>query len=236
MHLAIKSEYYSIIFRGSTLAWINYFLTNRTQQVVLRGIASGTADVTSGVPHGSVLGPLMFFIFINDLPQCLSSKIRLFADDAILYLEVASVDDCQVLQSDLNKLTEWEEKWLMSFDPSKCEVPVLTVTCKKQPTLFNYSMPDQNLNRLKSTKYLAAINSDLNWNKHIICRNRSYSLSEAIYSPQPERIHCLFPPTDIILNHLHIHISQEQYQSGTLYQTLYSLIAKYVCSFPSQSC
>ena len=123
------------------MAWINSFLTNRTQQVVLEGIASGTVDVTSGVPQGSVLGPILFFIFINDLPQSLSPKVRLFADDAILYFEVASADDCQMLQSDFNKLTKWEEKWLMSFNPSKCEV--LTVTHKKQPTLFNYSMHDQ---------------------------------------------------------------------------------------------
>ena len=125
------------------MAWINSFLTNRTQQVVLEEIASGTVDVTSGVPQGSVLGPILFLIFINDLPQSLSSKVRLFADDAILYFEVAFADDCQMLQSDLNKLTEWEEKWLMSFNPSKCEV--LTVTRKKQPTctLFNYSMYDQ---------------------------------------------------------------------------------------------
>ena len=114
------------------MAWINYFLTNRTQQVFLEGIASGTVDVTSGVPQGSILGPILFLIFINDLPQSLSSKVRHFADDAILYFEVASVDDCQMLQSDLNKLTEWEEKWLVSLNSSKCEV--LTVTRKKQLT------------------------------------------------------------------------------------------------------
>ena len=60
-HLAIKLDYYGI--RGSTLAWINSFLTNRTQQVVLEGIVSGTVDVTSGVPQGSVLGPILFFLF-----------------------------------------------------------------------------------------------------------------------------------------------------------------------------
>ena len=106
-HLAIKLAYYGI--RSSTLAWIISLLTNRKHQVVLEGIASGTVDVTSGVPQGSVLGPILLLIFINDLPQSLSSKVRLFADDAILYFEVASADDCQMLQSDLNKLTEWEE-------------------------------------------------------------------------------------------------------------------------------
>ena len=107
---------------------INSLLINRTQQVVLDGIACRTVDVTLGVPQGSFLGSIFFLIFINDLTQSLSSKVRLFAEDAILYFEVASADDCQVLQNDLNKLTDWEEKWLMSFNPSKCEV--LTVTRK----------------------------------------------------------------------------------------------------------
>ena len=88
------------------MAWINYYLINRTQQAVLQGIASGAVDVTSGVPQVSVLGPILFLIFINDLPQSLSSKVNFFADNVILYFEVASAGDCQMLQSDLNKLTE----------------------------------------------------------------------------------------------------------------------------------
>ena len=64
---------------GSTLAWINYFLSNHTQHVVLEEVVSGTVDVTSGVPQGSVLVPILFLMFLNDLPHSLSS-----ADDAIL--------------------------------------------------------------------------------------------------------------------------------------------------------
>ena len=106
-HLANKLDYYGI--RCSTLAWINYFLSNRTQQVVLEGVASGTVDVTSGVPQGSVLGPILFLLYINDLPKSLTSKVRIFADDAIVYKKINSADDCQILQNDLAELTSWED-------------------------------------------------------------------------------------------------------------------------------
>ena len=116
-------------------------------------------------------------------------------------------DDCQVLQNDLKKLTEWEEEWLISFNPSKCEVGLLTVNRKKQPTLFNYSMHDQILNRVKSTKYLGVIiTSDLSWNKHInqtagkanqmlgfVKRNiktRSHTIKTEVY----KALNCLSPP------------------------------------------
>ena len=78
-----KLDYYGI--RGSTHKWINLWLSGRTQQVVLDGEASDPVPVLSGVPQGSVLGPILFLIFINNLPDNIRSSIRLFADDCVLY-------------------------------------------------------------------------------------------------------------------------------------------------------
>ena len=134
--------------------------------MILEGAVSDTVEVTSGVPQGSVLGPILFLIYINDLPNSLSSKVRLFADDAIVYREIKSPKDCLELQNDLNKLMAWEKKWLMEFNPSKCEI--LSVTRKRSPTAYSYTLHGHTLNRVKSTKHLGLpITSDLNWNKHI---------------------------------------------------------------------
>jgi len=81
--LLYKLNYYGI--RGNTLGWINSFLSNRTQKVVVDGKMSEAIDVTSGVPQGSVLGPILFLIFINDIGDGLQSQARLFADDCLLY-------------------------------------------------------------------------------------------------------------------------------------------------------
>ena len=78
-----KMDHYGV--RGSTLEWIRAFLTDRVQQVTVEGATSDSIQVLSGVPQGTVLGPLLFLVFINDLPDCVESRIRLFADDCILY-------------------------------------------------------------------------------------------------------------------------------------------------------
>ena len=106
--------------RVSTLSWIRAFLTDRTQQVTVEGATSDSVEVLSGVPQGSVLGPLLFLIFINDLPDCVQSKIRLFADDCILYKCIKTGNDCAILQDDLNCLAAWEKKWDTAFYPEKC--------------------------------------------------------------------------------------------------------------------
>ena len=97
-----KLDHYGI--RDSTHGWIKAFLSNRTQQVIVEGATSDTVPVISGVPQGTVIGPLLFLIFINDLPNCVQSRIRLFADDCILYRKIRSIKDTIILQDDLNKL------------------------------------------------------------------------------------------------------------------------------------
>ena len=99
------------------------FLSNRKQKVLLDGEMSSEKDVLSGVPQGTVLGPLLFPTNINDLPDCIpSSDIKLFADDSLLLREIGNQQDADCLQKDLTALEEWEKKWQMPFHPEKCTV------------------------------------------------------------------------------------------------------------------
>ena len=97
-----KLQFYGI--QGSTLMWIKSWLTSRSQSVIIDGVCSKSVDVTSGVPQGTVLGPLMFLLFINDMQDDLECTLRLFADDALLYHKIAHHDDTLALQRDLDKL------------------------------------------------------------------------------------------------------------------------------------
>ena len=94
--LAIKLHDYGI--RGPALKWVKGFLDNRHQSVIVNGSSSEPIPVSSGVPQGSVLGPLLFLIYINDLPMNVNSKVRLFADDAALYLTISTSSQPEILQ------------------------------------------------------------------------------------------------------------------------------------------
>ena len=107
---------------GNTLQWIQSFLIGRTQTVILEGQNSDELTVTSGVPQGSVLGPILFLLYINDLPENVQSQVRLFADDTAIYLAVGKQNNPQQLQDDLDQLQKWEELWDMEFNPGKCVV------------------------------------------------------------------------------------------------------------------
>jgi len=136
-HLLLKVQHYGVT--GSTLHWIRDFLANRTQQVILDGQCSGESAVTSGVPQGSVLGPLLFLIYINDLPACVShSSTRLFADDSVVYRRISSPSDAVLLQEDVDSLQTWEDRWLMRFNAAKCQV--LRITNKRKPILASYTI------------------------------------------------------------------------------------------------
>ena len=107
---------------GSIARWIESWLSNRRQRVVVTGVSSGWAPVTSGVPQGSVLGPLLFLIYINDLDFDLTSKVSKFADDTKLGVNAADPALVAELQRDLSRIGDWSERWLMPFNSDKCHV------------------------------------------------------------------------------------------------------------------
>ena len=96
---------------------------------MLEGDGSSPFSAISGVQQGSVLGPCRFLLYINTMLDMIERNIRIFADDTIMYLAISNQTDCQALQSDLTKLETWESKWLMAFNPDKCEV--IRITNKK---------------------------------------------------------------------------------------------------------
>ena len=120
----------------------------------------------------------MFLYYINDMPEHIRSKTRLFADDTIVYLTITSDIDSVSLQDDLNKLAKWEERWKMSLHPEKCNV--LTVSRKKQPITNSYNLNGHQLEHVATAKYLGvSITSDMKWNQHIsnICKKANNTMS-----------------------------------------------------------
>ena len=117
---------------GKSLAWIAAFRQNRTQFTLVNGTRSTTTLVTSGVPQGSVLGPTLFLLFINDISSVTSSQLRLFADDTVLYKAINCNDDQHVLQEDLSNLSKWASDWQMAFNVTKCHL--LRITNTRNPS------------------------------------------------------------------------------------------------------
>ena len=153
-----KLEYYGI--RGSTHKWINSWPSGRTQQLVLDGKASDPVPVLSGVPQGSVLSPVLFLIFINDLLDYIRSSVRLFADDCVLYRYIHSLQDCLTLQEDLTSLGQWEADRQMKFNVAKCHSMRVTRHQHHKQILFDYSLHNQTLENVHSAKYLGITITD----------------------------------------------------------------------------
>ena len=135
--LLYKLHYYGI--RGSTHQWIASWLSERFQKVVLDGQASDPVPVLSGVPQGSVLGPVLFLIFINDLADNIRSSVRLFAYNCVLYRNIKTLTDCQILQDDLNSLGQWETDWQIKFNVAKCHSMRVTRHLPSNQIHFNFS-------------------------------------------------------------------------------------------------
>ena len=160
--LLLKLEHLGI--RGPLLEWTRSFLINRTQKVVVDGMESTPSNVLSGVPQGTVLGPLFFLVYINDISKGLSkdTKIRLFADDSLLYRTIKNPSDTAILQKDLDTLQLWEKKWKMEFHPGKCQL--LRITKKIKPIIATYNIHETPLSETDSAKYLGVvIDPKLSW-------------------------------------------------------------------------
>ena len=116
-HLLLKLQHHGI--KGQLLKWISDFLTTRRQRVVIDGYSSSWSEVTSGVPQGSILGPLLFLVCINDFPLAVKCNCGLFADDSILHRKVISESDCEDLQTDLHSAYDWCNSWLVTLKSEK---------------------------------------------------------------------------------------------------------------------
>jgi hypothetical protein len=154
--------------RGGLLEWFQDYLSNRCQRVVLPQAKSCWATIKAGVPQGSILGPLLFLVFINDIVSDIHCSIRLFADDTNLYI---IVDDpnraAESLQNDIDKISVWAKNWLVTFNPSK--TVSLLFSKKRNPVQHPpLLMENQTIAQLADHKHLGVLLShDCSWNAHI---------------------------------------------------------------------
>jgi len=162
--LLSKLSHYGISHGTNTYSWIKNFLTGRTQRVVVEGHGSRTVEVSSGVPQGTVLGPILFLAFINDLPHHVKSQIRLFADDCLLYRPVKCIEDSLALQRDLASLEKWSDSWGLSFNAQKCHVICTGKNCNP----YFYQLNNTILKQVPSHPYLGIeLSQSLNFSAHI---------------------------------------------------------------------
>ena len=133
---------------------------------MLEGECSPEVPVTTGVQQGSVLCPLLFLLYINDLPENIQSQVRLFADDTAVYLTVNNPNDSKTFQNDLDTLQTWERTWDMGFNPGKCQVP--HISRANQPIQSQHTLHGEILESVECAHYLGvSISKGLTWNTHI---------------------------------------------------------------------
>ena len=188
--LIYKVKQYGI--DGDILGWIKHFLADRTQKVIINNSKSKPAKVTSGIPQGSVLGPLLFVLYINDLPEVVDKDtfIYLFADDTKAFRQIRSTEDKLQLQKDIEEMVKWSNIWLLEFHPLKCVMMHLgkvdeTTTVPEHGAVnenqinstneFQYTMEGHPLDYSKCEKDLGVfIDNKLDFQKHI-----DYSINKA---------------------------------------------------------
>ncbi len=167
-HNLLLTKLHKFGIRGELLCWLKDYLSGRHQRVTVLGETSGLVPVLSGVPQGSILGPLLFLVYVNDLPHCISgeSTVAMFADDTKCYRPVRDLSDCDELQNDLNDLVNWCTTWKMDLNQSKCGI--MSITRSRQPITTKYTLQDNPMKPLTHQKDLGiVVTKDLKWKKQV---------------------------------------------------------------------
>ena len=167
-----KLEQYGI--KGNIHSWLTNFLSTRTMRTIVEGESSKKTSVDSGVPQGTVLGLIMFLCHINDLPDCVHSSVRLFADDCLLYRTTKKEEDHLTLQADLTHLEGWANKWGMKFYAKECYVLSINNKSSRYYQLEKHTQKEVQDNPYSGLQ----ISNDLKWSIHInnVCKKANATL------------------------------------------------------------
>ena len=154
-------------FGGSLLQWFRSYLTDRRQRVTVLGTTSNTLPVSSGVPQGSILGPALFLLYVNDLPDTIElSQVTMFADDTKVFKAIKSPDDAASLQADLNHLEAWSSTSGLAFNETKCKSQ--SITRKIKPIVSTYKLNNSTLETTDTERDLGVwVANNLTWNKQV---------------------------------------------------------------------
>ena len=152
---------------GELLQWVSDYLSDRKQKVVIRNCSSSLRSVNAGVPQGSVLGPLLFLVYINDISESLLSLTRLFADDSSLFYSATNINDIEgIINHDLRILVRWAAKWLINFNPLKTEAILFTLRLLEH--LPNITFDGTPIRFVEEHKHLGlTLSSNGQWHSHI---------------------------------------------------------------------
>ena len=169
-HVRLLKKVEALGVHGQVLTWISDFLTGRRQRVSVNGSLSEWSSVLSGVPQGSVLGPILFVMFINDLPQAVSSLCKMYADDTKVYKPITSAEDGLTLQEDLDRLVDWADRWQLRFNADKCSVlhmgrkkPQCSYTMRKHGGVERTALRESDMERDLGVH----VDSTLSFSRHI---------------------------------------------------------------------
>ena len=198
-HHLITKSLSSFGISGSLLAWFTDYLAGRQQRVVLDGFSSSLSPVTSGVPQGSILGPLLFITFmdsLNQLPLTSNSRLILYADDIVLYKPINNQADLNLLQEDINAISKWTKEHGLSLNSSKTNI--LPITRSRHPLPIHLHVDNNPISVATSVKYLGVtLSSDLSWSLHVQNTARAAKrqlgfLHRQLYQATPPARHAIY--------------------------------------------